>query len=131
MSDPASFAAAVLALAEAAFKLGRLIATCRNEQAEILALNNEANDLAFVLDRVNKAYPPELKPPLLNILARAEQKIQQLHAIIADLNRSGGVRLAALRRVKWTVARGKVCKLLAALREIRSHLSTLIAVETA
>ena len=129
MADPVSFAAAVLALAEAAFKLGRLIARCQNAPAEILALNNEANNLRLVLNRIDEAYPSELKLPLLGALSEADRKIKQMYAIIKSLKLDES-RLSTVRRVRWSVMRGKVCNLLAELREIRMQLNTLMAVDT-
>ena len=131
MADPISLTASILTLIDAAGKIGEFITHCRYAPAEVLALNNEVNDLRFVLGRVEDIYPSDAESNVTVTLRRAGQNIARLHAVVHQLKLQDNTRLSTADRVRWTMMKSKVRKLLTELRNIRLHLNTLLVTDTA
>jgi hypothetical protein len=131
MADPISLTASILTLTDAAVGIGKFIARCRDAPAEVLALNNEVNDLRFVLGRVADMYPRDAESNMTATLHRAGEKITDLHAVVHQLRLKEGATLSTADRIRWTMMKSKVRRLHTELRYVRLHLNTLLITETA
>jgi predicted nucleic acid-binding Zn-ribbon protein len=127
MGDPVGLTASILTLLGAAAQLGKLINSIHNAPAELLALSNEVNDLSIVYRELEnvRARWPEANENLLQTLRRANEKIAALQQLVDDSTSKGS---SAMGRISWVMRKkGKIQKTQQELREVRSHLDTLIA----
>jgi hypothetical protein len=129
MIDPLSLATSVLTLTDAAVRIGHFISRCRNAPAELMALNNEINDLRYVLTRIRDVYPPDAKGDISAILDRASEKADQLSVVVQLLEGEENGKLSTYQRLKWSAMKHKVSRSRGDLRELRLQLNVFLAAE--
>jgi hypothetical protein len=145
--DPLSITASAASLlsfsGSCAKYLRKLIHTVRNAPTEILALTNELADLNVLLADVNNTSQAIERAPVrsqadsdfLNALsaqlAKAESKIEQLHALAYSLSTRTNDGDTKFQRYIWLKKKSSAIRIQQELAEIRQSLSLLFTSNTA